>query len=195
MFNNYRINPERERESLTDKSVDKSVAGESGQNGFTLIELLVVISIISLLSSVVLASLSTAQASARDSQRIQSLQQIQTALELYYNNNRQYPTGCRGTGMWSGEYSSAGGCSDDYISGLAPQHIQALPNDPAPQETWSGYLYYVSSDRQDYKIMAYQSLEEMRLDSEDKFARYPQSCGWENQHNTAAIATDGERCR
>ena len=150
-----------------------------------------VISIISLLSSVVLASLSTAQASARDSQRIQSLQQIQTALELYYNNNRQYPTGCRGTGTWSGE----NGCPDDYISGLAPQYIQALPNDPAPQETWSGYLYWVSSDRQDYKIMAHASLEEMRLDSEDKFARRPQSCARGNPNNTAAIATDGLRCK
>jgi len=153
----------------------------------------VVISIISLLSSVVLASLSTAQASARDSQRIQSLQQIQTALELYYNNNRQYPTGCMGTGTWSDAVGD--GCPDDYISGLAPQHIQALPNDPAPRYTDSGYVYHVSSDRQDYKIMAHRSLEEMRLDSEDKFARYPQGCGLENRHATAAIATDGLRCR
>jgi type II secretory pathway pseudopilin PulG len=154
----------------------------------------VVISIISLLSSVVLASLSTAQASARDSQRIQSLQQIQTALELYYNNNRQYPTGCGGTERWSGE-NIHGNCADYYISGLAPQYIQALPNDPAPRYTYSGYLYWVSSDRQDYKIMAYQSLEEMRLDSEDKFARRPQSCARGNPKKTAAIATDGERCR
>ena len=96
--------------------------------------------------------------------------------------------------MWSGESSSYGGCSDDYISGLAPQHIQALPNDPTAKDR-AGYYYWVSSDRQDYKILAYDSLEEMRLDSEDKFARFPQSCGRENQHDTAAIATDGLRCQ
>lgn len=60
--------------------------------GFTLIELLVVISIIGLLSSVVLASLATARASARDSERIATIKQIQNALELYaIDNGGRYP--------------------------------------------------------------------------------------------------------
>lgn len=60
--------------------------------GFTLIELLVVISIIGLLSSVVLASLSTARASARDSERIAAVKQIQNALELYaLDHGGEYP--------------------------------------------------------------------------------------------------------
>lgn len=60
--------------------------------GFTLIELLVVISIIGLLSSVVLASLSTARASARDSERIAAVKQIQNALELYaLDHGGDYP--------------------------------------------------------------------------------------------------------
>lgn len=59
--------------------------------GFTLIELLVVISIISLLSSVVLASLNSARSKAQDARRKSDIVQIQRALELYYDQNGQYP--------------------------------------------------------------------------------------------------------
>lgn len=61
------------------------------KKGFTLIELLVVISIISLLSSIVLASLNTARIKARDARRMEDLRQIRTALELYYDDNGNYP--------------------------------------------------------------------------------------------------------
>jgi prepilin-type N-terminal cleavage/methylation domain-containing protein len=61
------------------------------KKGFTLIELLVVISIISLLSSIVLSSLNQARASARDSERLSDIRQIQVALELYRNINGNYP--------------------------------------------------------------------------------------------------------
>jgi len=61
------------------------------KKGFTLIELLVVISIISLLSSIVLASLTEVRKKARDTKRVAEVQQIQTQLELYYNENGAYP--------------------------------------------------------------------------------------------------------
>ncbi len=63
------------------------------QKAFTLIELLVVIAIIGLLSAVVLASLESARSRARDSQRIQMIKQIETALEMYYQDHGQYPAG------------------------------------------------------------------------------------------------------
>src|SRR3989338_3450008 len=59
--------------------------------GFTLIELLVVVAIIGLLSSVIFASLDSARAKARDTRRIVDLKQLQTALELDYNDNGKYP--------------------------------------------------------------------------------------------------------
>jgi general secretion pathway protein G len=64
---------------------------KKGNRGFTLIELLVVIAIIGILSSVVLASLNTARRKARDSRRISDIQQIQLALELYFDSCRTYP--------------------------------------------------------------------------------------------------------
>jgi len=62
------------------------------QKGFTLIELLVVIAIIGILSSVVLASLNTARTKARDAKRVSDVKQIQLALEMYYDDNSNYPT-------------------------------------------------------------------------------------------------------
>ena len=61
------------------------------QKGFTLIELLVVIAIIGILSSVVMASLNSAREKARDAKRIADLQQMQLALEMYYDDNSGYP--------------------------------------------------------------------------------------------------------
>ncbi len=70
-------------------------------NGFTLIELLVVVAIIALLSSVITASLNEARKGARDTQRIASLREIQTGLELYYNEHSRYPDGDgAGAGGW-----------------------------------------------------------------------------------------------
>jgi len=62
------------------------------QRGFTLIELLVVIAIIGILSSVVLASLNSARSKSRDARRVADVKQLQLALELYYDANRNYPT-------------------------------------------------------------------------------------------------------
>lgn len=61
------------------------------KQGFTLIELLVVIAIIGLLSTLSILALNQARARARDAKRIADVKQIQTALELYYNEAGQYP--------------------------------------------------------------------------------------------------------
>lgn len=61
------------------------------QQGFTLIELLVVIAIIGILSTLAVVSLNNARAKARDAKIVSDVKNMQTALELYYNDSATYP--------------------------------------------------------------------------------------------------------
>jgi uncharacterized protein (TIGR02145 family)/prepilin-type N-terminal cleavage/methylation domain-containing protein len=63
----------------------------TNKKAFTLIELLVVIAIIGILATIAVVALQQVRQSARDSKRIADIKQIQTALEMYYNNNSSYP--------------------------------------------------------------------------------------------------------
>jgi prepilin-type N-terminal cleavage/methylation domain-containing protein len=64
---------------------------KSKKLGFTLIELLVVIAIIGLLATLSVVALNNARERARDSRRVSDIKQIQTALELYFDAEDEYP--------------------------------------------------------------------------------------------------------
>jgi type II secretion system protein G len=71
---------------------------QRSQSGFTLIELLVVVAIISILTGLVGSNYLTSRARARDAERKNSIQQVQSALEMYMNDNGQYPATMATTG-------------------------------------------------------------------------------------------------
>lgn len=71
------------------------------KKAFTLIELLVVIAIIGILATLAVVSLQNARARARDSKRVADVKQMQTALELYFNDYNSYPENIEG-GISSG---------------------------------------------------------------------------------------------
>ncbi len=91
------------------------------KKGFTLIELLVVIAIIGLLSTLAVVSLNNARAKSRDAKRIADVKQIQTALELYYNDNNGYP-------VLGAEASIQGSTT------LMPNFMVTIPTAPSPAD-------------------------------------------------------------
>jgi len=124
---------------------------------FTLIELLVVIAIIGVLSSVVLASLNTARVKGRDAQRVSSLKEVQTALELYASeHDGEYPNS---GGNWNSQCNGwTKKTADEEIPGLVSGgYIPSLPTDS--EQSVSGntccYLYYTGNGTSDYKFMLY----------------------------------------
>jgi len=85
------------------------------KKGFTLIELLVVIAIIGLLSTLAVVSLSGARTKARDAKRTSDLRTIQSALELYRNENADaLPLG---TQTWANFITATTGGLGNYLSG------------------------------------------------------------------------------
>ncbi|MEK7110467.1 MAG: type II secretion system protein [Patescibacteria group bacterium] len=106
------------------------------RSAFTLIEMLIVIAVIGILASVVLVGLGPIQRQARDSRRISALRQVQTALELYFTRNGQYPD----TQAWPELQAALKG------AGIG---VTNVPNDP---RTNSNYFY--GSDNISYVVGA-----------------------------------------
>lgn len=96
--------------------------------GFTLIELLLVVVLISILSGLVISAINvnTLRARSRDAQRAGDLKKIQTALELYFSDNRGYPA----SGSWQN-------VATVLTTPLAGTYIQTIPTDPRNGETIS----------------------------------------------------------
>ncbi|MFH1522589.1 MAG: type II secretion system protein [Patescibacteria group bacterium] len=115
----------------------------NNKKGFTLIELLVVISIIGLLSSMAFYAINAARLKARDARRLADMNQIQLALELYYDSNDAYPgstdNDCSG---WDAGFNGGQGSGDPFIQPLESSNfISATPGDPTATGACGGYAY------------------------------------------------------
>ncbi len=88
------------------------------KKGFTLIELLIVIAIIAILAAILFVSIGTQPLlRSRDAKRVSDLQNLRTALAIYYTDNNRYPA--------TTEFGAAG--TIPFVPGYAP----ALPRDPS----------------------------------------------------------------
>jgi len=157
--------------------------------GFSVMELLIAVSIIGILSAVLYANLSEGSAESRDVQRRSDLRTLQSAIELYKNDNGRYPEGCNGPGVWSSQKGSGYDCSSgsQYIVGLAPKYIPTLPKDPKlnGDETYSGYMYVTNTDGTVYKIMVKNTVESEVVDYANEF----KSCDATNNSSGICDAT------
>lgn len=121
------------------------------KKGFSLVEMLIVISIVALISSFILARLTLARANARDSERVESVRQLKTALALYEHSRSIYPV-CNPEIIINGT-------SDCLSTALVGENVMGVtPLDPLGGSSGAcgganSYVYcYVSGDGKSYTI-------------------------------------------
>lgn len=121
----------------------------TNKKGFTLIELLVVIAIIGILATLAVVALGNARARSRDAKRVSDIRQLQSALELFYNDHDRYPT-----------YATSGNSLVGYTNSTT--YMAQIPNFPTPADncnfaTWRGapsnaYTYWSTGTFSSYMI-------------------------------------------
>lgn len=111
------------------------------KKGFTLVELMITVGIIAILSGVLLQVLNPQllRSKTRDKQRISDLKRIQSALELYYADNREYPV----SSSWSSPPAAT-----------LSNYLDPMPQDPLNTGSHQ-YLYRTDSDGYIYCLMVY----------------------------------------
>jgi uncharacterized protein (TIGR02145 family)/prepilin-type N-terminal cleavage/methylation domain-containing protein len=115
------------------------------KKAFTLIELLVVIAIIGILATLAVVALQQARKNARDAKRIADVKQMQTALELFFNDQQRYPT--------EAEIETGSISFEDTV------YMEIIPSAPTPADgencnsTNNQYTYTeIGTDNRSYNI-------------------------------------------
>lgn len=112
---------------------------------FTLIELLIVIFILGILATVISSNFITSLKKGRDARRKADLEQIQRALEMYYEDKKQYPT----FNIFSSANYSLCETKIAADCGTEKNYMQKIPNDPI-----AGKSYEYQSDGTVYRMYA-----------------------------------------
>ncbi|MFH1030704.1 MAG: type II secretion system protein GspG [bacterium] len=113
------------------------------QTGFSLTELMVTISIIGTVGTISAPKLNQSLAAARDANRKMNIRQVQTALNLYYDDNLSYP-------KYQGESSGNSYKNlENFLVNSNNQYLSELPVDPLGKDK---YVYKYWSNGQKFEI-------------------------------------------
>lgn len=110
------------------------------KSGFTLIELLVVVAIIGVLTAVLLVNLVGIRERAADTKKKADLNQMKSAMRLYYNDFQGYPANSGGSIQACGGAACAEGSE---MNNGATVYMKSVPEYTE---------YWVSADRESYYI-------------------------------------------
>lgn len=115
------------------------------KRGFTLIELLITIAIVGVLSTFGLITYQGISGRARDNVRKTDIRNLAVALEIYYQQNRQYI----GTAQADGSCATS---FDEFYNRIAPKINGPVPTDP--KEPNPRYLYTAEKKCQSFRLFA-----------------------------------------
>ncbi|MFH1522934.1 MAG: type II secretion system protein GspG [Patescibacteria group bacterium] len=107
-------------------------------NFYVFFIILFVIFFVSIISTIAVVALNNARLKSRDARRISDIKQVQTALELYYNDNDKYPV----VDSWK-----------ELAREIRkkPTYMSSLPQDPLGRDKYR-YTYQSRDSGQDYLI-------------------------------------------
>lgn len=127
------------------KSFIKKLAKKLKNNkGFSLTELMIAVSIIGSVGTLAGAQIDDILPLARDAQRKANTHQVQTALNIYYDDHEQYPISN------SAEPTVAGWqLIKDVLESSANTYVPEMPHDPLDT---GQYVFKYWSDGQKFKI-------------------------------------------
>lgn len=111
------------------------------KKAFTLIELLIVIVLLGVLAALITGNFFTSLKKGRDAKRKGDLEQIQRALEMYYEDKKAYPLAL-----------TFGGKLCETVACVASEkvYMQKVPDDPISGKDYE----YLSTDGTNYKLFA-----------------------------------------
>lgn len=146
--------------------------------GFTLAELITAIGVLTILTAAVLAAVNPLEQyrKGQDTRRKNDLAQLQKALEIYYQDNGEYPLSHQGSISLDGGPNGVIDWGDPWTP-----YIDVLPRDPVASQN---YAYYVGNSGQSYALFA--SLERGDKD--------PQICGQIPCLNSAGLSCGSGVC-
>lgn len=134
---------------------------QAKKKSFTLIELLIVIAMVALISILAISSFGGTRTKARDTKRLADIKQIQTALEMYYSDQNDYPAGTNlklgANGVSQCLYHNASldtGFKANCVSG-AITYMGKVPTDPKPVLNEAEYVYNHIPGTNTYSIRYY----------------------------------------
>ncbi|PIP62970.1 hypothetical protein COW98_01220 [Candidatus Roizmanbacteria bacterium CG22_combo_CG10-13_8_21_14_all_35_9] len=134
------------------------------RKAFTLIELLLVIIILGVLATLIIGNFFTSLKKGRDARRKGDLEQIQRALEMYYEDKKAYP-------VTAGLTFGGKLCENNPCGASDKVYMQKVPNDPISGKNYE----YLSADGTDYKLFACLENDQQILPYES--SGYSLTCG------------------